>query len=100
MSPSADEFERAAKFVRDMPESGDTKSTDEQKLAFYKYFKQANEGDCNEPAPGMLNFVGKAKHNAWQSVKGMSKDEAKVKYVETLDSMVANWRDQATQKGF
>lgn len=100
MSPSADEFERAAKYVKEMPADGDVKPTDEQRLSFYKYYKQGTEGDCNEAAPGMLNFVAKAKHNAWVSVKGMSKDEAKLNYVKTLDSMVANWRDQATQKGF
>lgn len=51
---------------------------------FYAHFKQANEGDVSGPAPGMFDFVGKAKYNAWKKISGMSKEDAMAKYVELL----------------
>lgn len=31
---------------------------------------QANVGDCNTDKPGMLDFTGKAKWEAWNALKG------------------------------
>ena len=58
-------------------------SNDDQ-LALYGLYKQANVGDVNIDRPGMfsIDFAGKAKWDAWNSRKGMGKDEAKHKYVE------------------
>ncbi|KAI6125042.1 Acbp from Moniliophthora Perniciosa [Pisolithus croceorrhizus] len=44
----------------------------------------ATEGDVSTPRPGMFDFVGKAKWDAHESVKGLSKEEAKQKYIELL----------------
>ncbi|EPS92457.1 hypothetical protein FOMPIDRAFT_131402 [Fomitopsis schrenkii] len=49
--------------------------------AFYKYYKQATVGDVNTARPGMLDFVGKAKWDAWESVEGTIKEEARTKYI-------------------
>lgn len=48
----------------------------ETKLTFYKYYKQATIGDCNVSQPGLLDVKGRAKWNAWNQIKGMSKAEA------------------------
>ena len=45
---------------------------DAQKLDIYALFKQATVGDVNTSRPGMLDFKGKAKWDAWESKKGMS----------------------------
>ena len=37
----------------------------------------------------MLDFKGKAKWDAWKSKEGMSQDEAKTKYIEYANEMVA-----------
>ena len=32
---------------------------------------QATMGPCNTPKPGMMDFVGKAKWDAWNNLKSM-----------------------------
>ena len=34
---------------------------------------QAVVGECSAPKPGMIDFVGKAKWEAWTSLKGLTK---------------------------
>merc|ERR1719334_2634512 len=42
------------------------------KLQIYALFKQATTGKCNVKKPGMMDFVGKAKWEAWNSLGDMS----------------------------
>jgi len=63
--------------------------SNEELLELYKYYKQASVGDCNTDRPGMLDFKGKAKWDAWNALKGTSKEDAMTKYVELADQMVA-----------
>ena len=58
-----------------------TLSNDELKEV-YALYKQATVGDVNVDRPGMLDFKGKAKWDAWDSKKGMSQDDAKEQYVK------------------
>lgn len=37
------------------------KLSSEQRLELYALFKQATEGDCDEPKPGLIDLVGRAK---------------------------------------
>ncbi|KAI6108002.1 acyl CoA binding protein-domain-containing protein [Pisolithus sp. B1] len=77
-------FEKAYKFVQAQPKEGPFQPSQDRKLKYYKYYKQATEGDVSTPRPGMFDFVGKAKWDAHESVKGLSKEEAKQKYIELL----------------
>ncbi|XP_060778484.1 enoyl-CoA delta isomerase 2, mitochondrial isoform X2 [Neoarius graeffei] len=61
----------------------------EVKLQIYALFKQATQGPCNAPKPGMLDFVNKAKWDAWKSLGALSPDEARQKYVDLISSLVA-----------
>lgn len=92
--PAEEVFLQATKYVQNSGKENPMQLSNDQKLEFYKYYKQATVGDCSEPAPGMLAFEAKAKHNAWQSVKGMSKEECMQKYVEALDRVQPNWREK------
>lgn len=58
-------------------------ASDQQKLQLYAYFKQTLFGDCNVPKPGLLDFVGKAKWEAWNNAKGMSRPVAMQRYIAT-----------------
>ena len=58
------------------------------KLALYKFYKQATYGDNNTPKPGILNFKSLIRWNAWKEVKGMSKDDAKKKYIEVANKFI------------
>ena len=65
----------------------DLTSDDQQKL--YGLYKQATVGDVNigiisvifVDRPGMFDFTGKAKWDAWNANKGKSQDQAKHEYV-------------------
>ncbi|XP_071592621.1 enoyl-CoA delta isomerase 2 isoform X1 [Heliangelus exortis] len=61
----------------------------EAKLKLYALFKQATEGPCNSPKPGMLDFVKKAKWDVWNSLGNLSQDNARQKYIELVSSLVS-----------
>ena len=42
----------------------------------YSLYKQGSVGDVNIDRPGMLDFKGKKKWDAWDKQKGKSKEEA------------------------
>ena len=44
-------------------------------------------GNCNTSRPGMMDFKGKAKWDAWDGKKGTSQDEAKKRYMELAKKM-------------
>jgi diazepam-binding inhibitor (GABA receptor modulating acyl-CoA-binding protein) len=57
-------------------------------LQLYGLYKQATEGDVNVEAPSnMFDFVGKAKFNAWESLKGKPKDVAMKEYVDLIGKL-------------
>ena len=45
------------------------------------------EGDVSGKRPGMMDFVGRAKYDAWEKVKGTSSEEAMQKYIDKLESL-------------
>ncbi|KAK9527377.1 hypothetical protein VZT92_013946 [Zoarces viviparus] len=61
----------------------------EVKLQIYALFKQATQGPCNTPKPGMLDFVNKVKWDAWKSLGSVSQDEARQQYCDLIGSLVA-----------
>ncbi|XP_035981116.1 enoyl-CoA delta isomerase 2, mitochondrial [Fundulus heteroclitus] len=60
----------------------------EVKLKIYALFKQATLGPCNAPKPGMLDFVNKAKWDAWKSLGSISQDDAREQYCNLIGSLV------------
>ncbi|XP_028824076.1 enoyl-CoA delta isomerase 2 [Denticeps clupeoides] len=60
----------------------------EVKLRIYALFKQATQGPCNTPKPSMLDFVNKAKWDAWKSLGSISQEEARQKYVVLISSLL------------
>lgn len=85
---SAGTFEEAVDMVNN--KMNKQLSNDELK-EIYALYKQATVGDVNVDRPGMLDFKGKAKWDAWDSKKGMSQDDAKTKYVAFANEMVAKY---------
>lgn len=47
-----------------------------------------NDGMFCTAKPGFLDFKGKAKWEAWNGKKGLSNDEAKTKYIETVNKLI------------
>lgn len=56
-------------------------------LKMYALYKQASEGDAEGEKPGFFDFVGTAKHQAWESLRGLSPDDAKQGYVDLISSL-------------
>lgn len=61
--------------------------SNEDLLTLYKYYKQATVGDCNTERPGMFDLTGKAKWDAWNSLRGLSQEESKSKYVASVAAL-------------
>ncbi|ESO96902.1 hypothetical protein LOTGIDRAFT_178218 [Lottia gigantea] len=59
------------------------------KLKIYGLFKQATEGKCNKPKPGMMDLVGKAKWQAWNGLGDISQDDAQKKYIDLVNELIA-----------
>ena len=57
-------------------------------LKLYSLYKQASEGDNVGDAPSNpFDFVNKAKHNAWEFLKGTSKDSAMQQYIDLVKQL-------------
>ncbi|MGE7775837.1 acyl-CoA-binding protein [Chitinophaga caseinilytica] len=66
----------------------DAKPDNDVLLQLYSLYKQATEGDINvEPPANMFDFVGKAKYDAWNSLKGKSKDIAMQDYIDLVNQL-------------
>jgi acyl-CoA-binding protein len=57
-------------------------------LDLYALYKQATAGDVTGSRPGMMDFKGRAKWDAWSKRKGTSKDAAMEAYVALVDRLV------------
>jgi acyl-CoA-binding protein len=64
-----------------------TQVSQEQQLELYGLYKQATEGDVKGSRPGMLDFKGRAKYDAWSARKGKSPDEAQQAYVALVERL-------------
>ena len=60
-------------------------------LELYANYKQATAGDASGERPGMLDFKGRAKFDAWAARTGISKDSAMTAYVALVAKLVAKY---------
>jgi acyl-CoA-binding protein len=57
-------------------------------LRLYSLYKQATEGDAPaESGAGAFDFVAKAKHEAWDELRGKSREEAMQEYVALVEEL-------------
>ncbi|XP_021694733.1 acyl-CoA-binding protein [Aedes aegypti] len=77
-------FEQAAEDVKNLKAT----PSDADLLEVYGLYKQATVGDCNTDKPGLLDFKGKSKWEAWNGRKGMSQDDAKQAYIAKVAKLV------------
>ncbi len=74
------DFEAAVAAVQGMSQD----PGNDTKLRLYALYKQATEGDVSSTRPGFTNPVGRAKHDAWASVRGMDAEAARAEYVAVV----------------
>jgi len=78
-------FEDAQARVKQLTKAPST----EELLDLYALFKQATVGDATGSRPGMMDFKGRAKFDAWATKKGTSKDAAMTSYVALVNRLAA-----------
>ena len=83
MSDLTSLFQTAVAESKQLPEKPDNMTL----LKIYALYKQATEGDVQGERPGMMDFVGRAKYDAWASLKGKSQDAAKQAYIDLIESL-------------
>ena len=75
-----DEFDKAVAQSKELPK----RPTNEELLQLYGLFKQATEGDATGDRPGGFDFKAIAKFDAWEELKGKSKEDAMRDYVQLV----------------
>ncbi len=84
MTDLQERFEKAQVEVKALP----SKPSNDDLLTLYALFKQATAGEASDAKkPGGFDFVGKAKYDAWQKLAGVSAEDAKLRYVDTVDAL-------------
>ncbi|WP_317898411.1 acyl-CoA-binding protein [Aurantibacillus circumpalustris] len=83
MSELEQKFEDAKKKVLELPE----KPGNDVMLELYALNKQATIGDVNADTPAMFDFVAAAKYNAWNTKKGIAKEDAQQKYIDYVEEL-------------
>jgi len=61
--------------------------SNEDLLKLYALYKQADEGDVTGERTGGFDFKAIAKYNAWDEMKGKSKEDAMKEYIELVDAL-------------
>jgi citronellyl-CoA dehydrogenase len=65
-------------------------ATNEEKKEMYGLYKQALQGDAAGERPGMLDFVGRAKFDSWDALRGMPQEDAMRAYTERSYDIAGN----------
>jgi acyl-CoA-binding protein len=83
MSDLKQQFDRAVADSKSLPERPDNATL----LKLYALFKQASSGDAGGERPGMVDFVARAKWDAWNGLKGTSGEDAMKQYVALIGEL-------------
>ncbi len=83
----ADDFAAAQVRVKQLPKAPEASEL----LELYALFKQGTVGDVQGERPGMLDFKGRAKYDAWAGKKGTAQDAAQQSYVALVDKLAAKY---------
>ena len=83
MEDSTARFEAAQVRVKGLTRAPSTP----QLLELYALYKQGTSGDATGSRPGMMDFKGRAKFDAWAGKKGLSREDAMSAYVTLVDQL-------------
>ncbi|XP_004379783.2 acyl-CoA-binding domain-containing protein 7 [Trichechus manatus latirostris] len=81
------DFDRAAEDVRKLKMRPD----DDELKELYGLYKQSIIGDIDIECPGMLDLKGKAKWEAWNLQKGLSKEDAMSAYISKAKDLIEKY---------
>lgn len=78
------QFEKAAEESKTLSE----KPSNDILLQLYSLYKQGSVGDINiDPPSNPFDIVNKAKFNAWEALKGKTKEAAMLAYIDLVKQL-------------
>ncbi|WCE03427.1 acyl-CoA-binding protein [Pseudoxanthomonas sp. JBR18] len=77
-------FEQATQDIQTLSERPDNDTL----LRLYALYKQGLEGDVHGNKPGFFDFVGTAKYEAWERLRGMPSTTAQKRYVDLVEQLL------------
>ena len=80
---SQQQFEQAVIDSKALPERPDNMTL----LKIYALYKQGASGDVTGDRPGMMDFVARAKFDAWAELKGTAQETAMQSYIDLINSL-------------
>lgn len=83
MSSMQAKFDEAKKKLTTLKEE----PSNEIKLQMYALFKQSTIGAVNTKRPSMMDFVGRAKWDAWNGLKDQTVEQAQQAYADLVDQL-------------
>ena len=83
----SDDFSAAQARVKQLSKTPDASEL----LELYALFKQGTLGDVSGDRPGMLDFKGRAKFDAWTGKKGVTGERAMTAYVELVGKLASKY---------
>jgi acyl-CoA-binding protein len=83
MANLEEQFEAAQADVQKLAERPDNETL----LELYSFYKQATEGDVRGDKPGPFDFKARAKYDAWEARRGMSREVAMKAYVRLVEHL-------------
>lgn len=83
MSDLKTKFEAAVANSKNLSERPDNMTL----LKLYALYKQGSVGDNGEKKPGFSDMVGRAKWDAWNTLKGTPQADAMQQYIDQIESL-------------
>lgn len=83
-----DRFNLAVRTIQNLPPDGFLKPSNLTKLIFYGLYKQAMVGPCQEAKPSMFNYVARAKWEAWDRYRLLTKEQAMHGYIDEIRKII------------
>jgi len=84
MSELSELFTQAQENIKTLSKKPD----DDTMLELYSLFKQGSDGDVIGDRPGFFDFIGAAKFDAREKLKGMSSEDAMQKYINKVNDLL------------
>jgi acyl-CoA-binding protein len=83
----SDDFAAAQVRVKQLSKTPDASEL----LELYALFKQGTIGNVQGDRPGMLDFKGRAKYDAWAGKQGTGKEQAQQSYVALVEKLAGKY---------
>lgn len=90
---SEEDFNLAANYIQ----SHHQQFSKENLLKFYGFYKQVTTGSLDEkknPRPSFFRVSERSKWDAWNALKNISEEEARESYVNLLNELKPEWREE------